>query len=112
MTTNRKKGHDFERRVVAALRSHGFPNAKRHDEQAPGAVLGFDIENTAPFIIQCKRHQAYAPISAIFEIPATSLTPVLITQPDDTSQPAMAVLPFSAFLMLLSNHLPPTPEDF
>lgn len=110
MVTNRKRGHDFERRVVAAFRSHGYPNAQRHDESAPGAVLGYDLENTGPFIVQCKNLATYAPISAINEIPPSSLTPVLVTQ--SATGPAMAVLPFSAFLMLLSKQTPPLPEDF
>ncbi len=62
-TTNRKKGHDFERRVVAAFRSHGYPNAKRHDEQASGAVLGYDIENTGRKFIGIEMDDKYFAIA-------------------------------------------------
>jgi hypothetical protein len=111
VTTNRKKGHDFERRVVAAFRSHGFPKAIRHDESIPGAILGYDIDHTGPFRVQCKRLQNYAPISNIFEIPnSDAYIPLLITQPDDGK--AMAVLPFSAFLQLISGCMPKLKEEF
>lgn len=107
--TNRKKGHDFERQVVLGFRTHGFPNAKRHDESVPNAVLGYDLENTGPFLVQCKCLTHYAPISAIFELPATSKVPLLITQSDDG--PAMAVLPFASLLQMITGRLAAR-EDF
>lgn len=103
MVTNRKKGHDFERQVTLAFRTHGFPNAQRHDESVPNAVLGYDLENTGPFLVQCKRLAQYAPISCIFELPATSKIPLLITQSDDG--PAMAVLPFTFLLQLITGRV-------
>lgn len=106
---NREKGLQFERRCVAAFRRF-FPHAQRHDESAPGAILGYDLENTGPFIIQCKRKQEYAPITAIHELPASSKVPLLITEPDDG--PAMAVLPFSALLRLMESGLEGLSDEF
>ena len=114
MTVNaRRKGHSFERDVVTEFRAKGWIKACRNIETNPDAVLGLDLNHTEPFSIQCKRLQDYAPISRISEIPPIpGRIPVLITKPDDG--PAMAVLPLSHFLLLISpsSKGPACPEDF
>ena len=53
--SQRTKGHSFERKVANDLKGIGFDKAKRHLEfQAEEAELGQDIDNTHPFLIQCK----------------------------------------------------------
>jgi hypothetical protein len=48
----RKKGHDFERKVAQDFRSMGFPEAIRALEYQAG--LGYDLNGTKPFLVQCK----------------------------------------------------------
>jgi hypothetical protein len=113
MINSRKKGHDFERAVVAEFRALGWIRACRNIETDPDAVLGIDLKHTEPYAVQCKRLSDYAPIRRIEEIPPLpGQTPILITKPDDG--PAMVVLPLSAFLTLISpDHNPrPQAEDF
>lgn len=101
----RKKGHDFERWTVLQIISI-CPAAKRHLEYQKGEANGVDLDNTGPFLIQCKRGRKYASLSAIEEIkiPAgkkfkgRDFIPVLVTRGDD--KPALACLPFKDFLEL------------
>lgn len=95
-----KKGKSFERDVANAL-LHIFPRAQRMLEYQQSKTIGVDLENTGEFDIQCKRNQAYAPISRISEIQVRdpSRTPVLITKGNNV--PAMAILPFDKFISLL-----------
>jgi hypothetical protein len=98
---SRRKGHSFERDIVAEFRGRGWIRACRNIETDPDAILGIDLKNTAPFSIQCKRLADYAPISRIGEIPPLpGQIPVLITKPDDG--PAMVVLPLQDFLAMIS----------
>lgn len=111
----RKKGHDFERQLVTEFRAKGWDKAARNLEFSQDAILGIDLKNTDPFLIQAKRLAQYAPISRIFEIPnLPGKIPVLITKPDSPNGPAMAVLSLTDFLSLISpqSPSPPTAEDF
>lgn len=93
-----KRGKQFERDVANAL-GHIFPNAERMLEYQASKVIGVDLENTGEFAIQCKRNAGYSPIGKIAEIRARDKTPVLVTKGNNL--PAMAVLPFEAFIGLL-----------
>ena len=50
---SRRKGHSFERKVSQNLRPI-FPEAKRHLEVQMQDALGYDIDNTGEWRIQCK----------------------------------------------------------
>lgn len=53
--TSRTKGHSYERAKAQDMRGIGFPKAKRHLEyQSSEAELGQDLDNTYPFLVQCK----------------------------------------------------------
>jgi len=95
-----KKGKSFERDVANAL-LHIFPRAQRMLEYQQSKTIGVDLENTGEFDIQCKRNQAYAPISRIFEIQVRdpNRVPVLVTKGNNV--PAMSILPFDKFISLL-----------
>ena len=112
----RRKGHSFERALVAEFRSKGWIKACRNIETNPDAILGIDLLHTYPFAVQAKRLATYAPITRIFEIPTTSpaTIPILITKPDEdysNGLPAttMVVLPLHHFLAMIS---PETPGPF
>ena len=110
---SRRKGHTYEREIVAEFRAKGWIKTCRNIETNPDAVLGVDILHTEPFMIQVKRYADYCPISKIEEIPPVPGTiPLLITKPDDKS--AMVVLSLANFLSLISpdSPAPPLPEDF
>lgn len=53
---NRIKGHVFERSIAALFRECGWTKAARNlrEVQAHHAVRHHDLENTAPFAVQCK----------------------------------------------------------
>jgi hypothetical protein len=66
----RKKGHDYERQVANEFVALGWSNAKRHLEyQSSEAEAGQDLDNTDPFLIQCKcgRHLP-APLNILDQI--------------------------------------------
>lgn len=51
----RVKGHSYERKIANDFKKLGWPNAKRHLEyQSSEAELGQDLDNTYPFLVQCK----------------------------------------------------------
>jgi len=51
----RTKGHSYERNKAIDFREAGWPKAKRHLEyQSCEAELGQDLDNTYPFLVQCK----------------------------------------------------------
>ena len=108
----RTKGHSFERELANKLKVSGvFPDAKRHLEMQASEAKGYDLDNTGPYRIQCKRYKKYAPITAIEEIKDEHGTiPVLVTKPDH--KPAMAVIPLDHFidLLLAENELTYTPR--
>jgi hypothetical protein len=110
----RKKGHDFERKIVAEFRSKGWIRACRNIETNPDATLGIDLLHTEPFAIQCKRRRDYVSVSTIGEIPPTSppSIPVVITKPDEGI--AMVIIPLHHFLSLISptSPSPPVRDDF
>jgi hypothetical protein len=95
-----KKGKQFERDIANSL-LHIFPKAQRMLEYQSSVVKGVDLENTGEFDIQCKRNQAYAPISKIKEIAVKDpdRTPVLVTKGNNV--PAMAVLPWDKFVKII-----------
>jgi hypothetical protein len=63
--------------------------------------MGYDLDGTDPFRIQCKALQNYVPVNTIEEIhPSPTHTPVLITKAD--GKPAMAVLPLEDFMRIIT----------
>lgn len=84
--TSRTKGHSYEREIAKRLREEGlYPEAKRHLEVQRSECKGYDLDNTPPFKIQCKRNKKYAPITKLEE-PVPDLeegeVPLLITKGD------------------------------
>ena len=92
----RNKGLNFERFIALKFKSVGFPDAKRHLESQIEEALGYDLDNTGPFVVQCKAWKEYASISKINEIKITNKIPLLITKGDN--KPAMVVMPLEDFL--------------
>lgn len=79
----RVKGYTFERKIAQLFKSIGFKDAKRHLEFQYQEAMGYDLDGTHPYYIQCKKHKAYVPINTIEEVktPVGGI-PVLITEPD------------------------------
>jgi len=102
---SRTKGHSYERAIAKAFRDHGFPEAGRHLEYQTDEANGVDLKNTGPYLVQCKRGRAYAPITAIEEISGEGV-PLLVTKADN--KPDMVVMPLAEFLRLVRNARPIT----
>ena len=80
---SRNKGLNFERDTVKALRKMVFPYAKRHLESQKEEAKGYDLDNTGPFKIQCKRYKKYCSVSKIKEVQTQpGEIPVLIQKAD------------------------------
>ncbi len=97
----RSKGHGFEREIAKELQVI-FPNARRQLEYHADDAKGIDLQNTGPYLFQCKRYREYAPIDWIEEIQSdfkNGEVPILVTQANDKR--AMAVLPFDDLLQML-----------
>jgi len=97
---SRKKGLTFEREIATKL-AHIFPKACRHLEfQKFKAALKKDLENTGPWIIQCKNKQKYENPKTIHETPfEEGEYPVLVTKAH--KEKPLAVIPFEVFVMLI-----------
>ena len=79
----RRKGHSFERTCAKVLRPL-YPDVKRHLENQRQEALGFDLDNTGPFLFQCKAYMQYAPVTKIEEvIHNKDQMPALITKADN-----------------------------
>lgn len=80
---SRTKGHSYEREVAKQLRGL-FPDAKRHLEMQKEEAMGFDLDNTGSWRVQCKRGARYAPLSRLKEprVDKVGGMPVLITRGD------------------------------
>jgi len=95
----RQKGLSFERAMAKDLRAV-YPNAKRHLECQMDEAYGKDLENTGPFVFQCKRLKKYVPISTFKEITCGQYEiPVLISKADNEA--TMAVLKWEHLLTLI-----------
>lgn len=98
---SRSKGHDFERWCAVQFRKL-FPDARRQLEYHADDAKGVDLQGTAPYLVQCKAYNQYAPITCLTEIqvcPIEGGIPVLVTKGD--SLPPVAVLSLEDFLSLV-----------
>jgi hypothetical protein len=97
---SRSKGLKFENEVATKL-AHIFPDACRHLEfQKQKAAKKMDIENTGPWIIQCKNKQKYENPKTLHETQTKEGEyPVLVTK--GFKQPPLAVIPFEVLVMLI-----------
>lgn len=87
---SRDRGLNFEREIANVLRPL-FPNAKRHLESQSQEAKGYDLDNTEPFLIQCKRNKKYCSISKLTEPQCKEgEIPMLITKGDRT-QPVVCM---------------------
>lgn len=80
---SRTKGLSYEREVAVQLRGL-FPDAKRHLESQKEEALGFDLDNTGSWRVQCKRGRKFAPLLRLKEprVDKVGGMPVLITRGD------------------------------
>lgn len=63
------KGKGYERDVANMFKAAGWIEAKRHLEyQSQEAIDGRDLDNTAPFAVQCKCWKSTPSISAIEQV--------------------------------------------
>lgn len=96
---SRTKGLSFERWAANSL-APVFPKAKRHLEMQKEEAMGFDLDNTGPYKIQCKAYKKYAPLSKIEEVQRQpGDIPVLLTK-GDRKKPIVAMY-FDDWLDLL-----------
>ena len=87
----RTKGFGFERKISQDFQAMGWKDAGRQLEYQANEAHGYDLKNTDPFLVQCKKHKKYVPIGTIEEIePQKGKIRLLITQ-GDYKEP-MAVL--------------------
>ena len=78
---SRRKGAGYERAIAQVFQKLGFTKARRLLEYQEG--MGYDLENTGPFRVQCKRYRKYCSISKIEEVPKSSASiPLLVTKGD------------------------------
>ena len=115
-STNRTKGHTFERRIAAAFRARGWIEARRHLEPTQfEAQWCRDLDGTHPFAIQCKNTQSYPPLSTYLTLTPQhpDQIPLLIAA-GRNGEPTLAVLALSDLMNLISPKSPgrPTPNDF
>lgn len=99
---SRTKGHSFERKIANEFIQLGYPEARRHLEYQDGEARGVDLNNTLPFLVQCKKHKEYKSINTIYEIQdfnSPGVIPLLITA-GDRKEP-MAVLRWSDLKSLI-----------
>lgn len=94
----RRKGHQFERVIAQKFKKAGWKDAKRHLEYQIQEAGGVDLDETSPYLVQCKRGRKYAPIEKINEIGETNGVRLLVTKGDHKE--IMAVLPFEDFLAM------------
>src|SRR5690606_12016009 len=97
----RSKGHNFERDCANALVSV-FPEARRQLEYHADDALGCDIQNTYPYLIQCKKFKKYVNPSVIKEVQCERIlgeVPILVTA-GDFLEP-LAILPWTELIRLL-----------
>lgn len=97
---SRTKGHGYERAIANKLKPI-YPEAKRHLESQAQEALGYDLDNTGPFLIQCKRYKQYAPINKIEEIKPSKGIHALITKAD--RKPDIICLYLDDFLEILKD---------
>lgn len=103
---SRTKGHSFERHIAKLFRELGlFPFAKRHLENQKEEALGFDLDNTGPFLFQLKRYAKWVSVSKIFEVQKQyeGDIPVLVQKADN--QPAISSLFFDDFCRVIEGFL-------
>ena len=82
MVNARNKGHSFERWVSNFLKKF-FPLSKRRLEyQAQEAHKGVDIDNTAPFAIQCKAYKNISVYKWLEEVDRSLGIPILVAKSD------------------------------
>lgn len=96
----RQKGLQFERDIANLFVRYGWIHAKRHLEYQAQEANGCDIDNTHPFVVQCKRHANYATPKVLDEIKILhpEEVPVVITA--GNNKPAAAILPLDHFMLL------------
>lgn len=97
---SRDKGHNWEREIANLFQKYGYKEAKRHLEVQTPECMGFDLDNTDPWLVQCKRHKGYSSVNTIFEIiDIKGKKPVVITKAD--RKPAMVILTLADFMELI-----------
>lgn len=101
----RRKGHDWERSVARDIRGIGY-DATTTRETAPHLdAEGFDINTTAPVLIQCKTGVTVTPIAALRRLIKDSGNTHLlraVLAKDTGQRMSYAVLPYDDFLVLLA----------
>ncbi len=98
--TSRRKGHNFEREIVNALKDV-FPDAKRNLEYQEGQ--GVDIANTGEFSIQCKVGKSFRIEPALHEAYKKDKIALAITKKD--RQDIIVSMYFEDFKKLLIAYL-------
>ena len=97
----RTKGHAWERQVAQDFQELGWSEARRLLEYNTRDANGIDLQDTFPFLVQCKRHKDYVSINHINEIQTgdDGAIPLLLTKAD--RKPTMAVLPWTELKKLI-----------
>jgi hypothetical protein len=98
--TSRRKGHDFEREIVNALKDV-FPDAKRNLEYQEGQ--GVDIANTGEFSIQCKVGKSFRIEPALHEAYKKDKIALAVTKKD--RQEIIVSMYFEDFKKLLISYM-------
>lgn len=100
---SRNKGNSFERLCAEEFRDLGWTKAGRHLEFQSDEAKGYDLKETAPFLVQCKKCKGYVSVNTIDEIePKLGYIPIVITQGD--YKPAMVIIPWKCFKKILATY--------
>lgn len=101
---SRRKGHDFERRIVRCIK-HLWPSAKRGFQSREGANEQCDVEGT-PFHIECKRHKkvnvAKEMDGAMEKRPESDTRPLALVHQDDYGR-ILVTFDFDEWLKLVED---------
>lgn len=99
----RRKGIKFEQLISEEFRDLGWKKAGRHLEFQSEEAKGYDLKETAPFHVQCKKCKGYVSVNTIEEIePKLGYIPIVITKGD--YKPAMVIIPWKNFKDILATY--------
>jgi hypothetical protein len=106
--SSRRKGHSWEREIAEFLNSCGFSGVKRHLEFQGQEALGYDLDNTEPFVIQAKNHKRpFSPLAAFDEIKHPGYRMAFIKQTNRGWYVALAPETAEYIFKMISPLLPP-----
>ena len=102
---NRTNGHNFERECADELKSV-FPEVKRHLEYQVQEAMGIDLDNTGPFLFQCKYGKRHASPNVLDEIQSKEIMDFKVVLTRKTSESEIyAILTLEDLKVLINDYI-------